>query len=275
MRPAFTCLALFGALLVHPVSAPAQDGSLAGAPSDSGGAAPRIPPPGGDAVRQAHVIRAPEVAIALGGVGALMLLDRPAQRFVQNHRSETTDDIASIFRQEGEAPYYAGISLGMLALGVATSNPGLRRAGGRLVASVAVSAVEIGILKRVIGRSRPDADLGAFDFHPFSSPTDSAGIESRGSMPSGHVTAAFAVATSLADDVRSPVLKALLFTLASGTAFSRINDNRHWLSDAGVGALLGVTTAKVASGRWQIFGLRPPGFLLTPGGAAVGWDFPL
>jgi membrane-associated phospholipid phosphatase len=67
----------------------------------------------------------------------------------------------------------------------------------------------------------------------------------------------------------------LLFTLASGTAFSRINDNRHWLSDAGVGALLGVTMAKLASGRWQMFGLRPPGFLLTPRGAAVGWDLPL
>jgi membrane-associated phospholipid phosphatase len=275
MRLAFTCFALFGTLLVHPVSASAQDSSLAGAPSDSAGAAPRIPATGGDVVGQAHVIRAPEVAIALGGVGALMLRDRPAQRFVQNHRSETSDDISSVFRQEGEAPYYAGISLGMLALGVATSSPGLRRAGGRLVVSVAASAVEVEILKRVIGRSRPDGDVGAFDFHPFTSPTDSTGIESRGSMPSGHVTAAFAVATSLADDVRSPVLKALLFTLASGTAFSRINDNRHWLSDAGVGALLGVTTAKLASGRWQMFGLRPPGFLLTPRGAAVGWDLPL
>ena len=222
------------------------------------------------------MVRAYEVAIALGGVGALMLLDRPVQRFAQNHRSETTDDIASIFRQEGEAPYYAGISLGVLGVGLATSNPGLRRAGGRLVTSVAVSAVEIGLLKRLIGRSRPDGDVGAFDFHPFSSPTDSAGIESRGSMPSGHVTEAFAVATSLADDVKSPVAKALLFTLASGTAFSRINDNRHWLSDAGVGALLGFTTAKVVSGRWRIFGLRPPGFLVTPSGAAaVGWDLPI
>jgi hypothetical protein len=33
--------------------------------------------------------------------------------------------------------------------------------------------------------------------------------------------------------------------------------------------------AKLASGRWQMFGLRPPGFLLTPRGAAVGWDLPL
>lgn len=222
------------------------------------------------------MVRAYEVAIALGGVGALMLLDRPVQRFAQNHRSETTDDIASIFRQEGEAPYYAGISLGVLGVGLATSNPGLRRAGGRLITSVAVSAVEIVLLKRFIGRARPDGDVGAFEFHPFSSPTDSVGIESRGSMPSGHVTAAFAVATSLADDVKSPVAKALLFTLASGTAFSRINDNRHWLSDAGVGALLGFTTAKVVSGRWRISGLRPPGFLVTPSGAAaVGWDLPI
>lgn len=276
MRPALTCLALLGALLAHPAPAPAQAGSLAGPAADSIGGSPQVPEKRQDAVGQAHVVRAYEVVIALGGVGALMLLDGPVQRFAQNHRSETTDDIAGIFRQEGEAPYYAGVSLGVLGVGLATSNPGLRRAGGRLVTSVAISAVQIGLLKRLIGRSRPDGDVGAFEFHPFSSPTDSAGIESRGSMPSGHVTAAFAVATSLADDVKSPVAKAVLFALASGTAFSRINDNRHWLSDAGVGALLGFTTAKVVSGRWRVFGLRPPGFLLTPGGAAaVGWDLPI
>lgn len=227
-------------------------------------------------ISEAHVVRGYEVAIALGGVGAMMLLDKPVQRFSQRHRSKTTDDIAGFFRQQGEAPYYAGISLGVLGLGVVTSNPGIRRAGGRLVASVAISALEMGVLKRLIGRSRPNEGVGAFAFHPFTSLHDSVGVETRGAMPSGHVTAAFAVATSLADDIKSPAAKVLLFTFASGTAFSRINDNRHWLSDAAVGALLGITTAKVISGHWRIFGLRPPGFLVTPAGApGVGWELPM
>jgi membrane-associated phospholipid phosphatase len=223
----------------------------------------------------AHVVRWYEAAAAVAGVGALMLLDEPVQRFTQHHlRSSTTDDIASIFRQEGEAPYYAGISLGVLGFGLATGKPGVRRAGTRLVAAVALSAAEMYAMKVLVGRSRPNENVGAFSFHPFTSLKDSAGVETRGSMPSGHVTAAFAVATSLADDIKSPLVHVLLYTAASGTAFSRLNDNRHWLSDAGMGVVLGVFTAKVVNGHWRIFGLRPPGFLVTPAGAGVQWSIP-
>jgi membrane-associated phospholipid phosphatase len=272
-RPALNSLILLGVLAAQPGLAYPQNDSLARHLADSARAPDRVREARQQAIAKPHVVRGYEVAIAVGGVGALMLLDRPVQRFVQQHRSQTTDDIAGFFRQEGEAPYYAGLSLGVLGVGLATSNPGLRRAGGRLVTSVAISAVETGLLKRLLGRSRPNEDVGAFAFHPFTSLADSAGIETRGSMPSGHTTAAFAVATSLADDVKSPVLKVLLFTLASGTAFSRVNDNRHWLSDTGLGALLGITTAKVVGGHWRIFGLHPPGFLVTPtGGAALSWD---
>jgi membrane-associated phospholipid phosphatase len=220
---------------------------------------------------RAHVIRWYEAAAVVGGIGALMLLDEPVQRFSQNHRSKTTDDIAGFFRQEGEAPYYAGISLGVLGVGLVTGKPGIRRAGTRLVAAVALSAAEMLAMKHLVGRSRPNEGVGAFSFHPFTSLKDSAGVETRGSMPSGHVTAAFAVATSLVDDIKSPFLKVLLYTAASGTAFSRINDNRHWLSDAGMGAVLGVFTAKVVNGHWRVFGLRPPGFLVTPAGPGFGW----
>ena len=219
----------------------------------------------------AHAVRWYEAAAAVGGVGALMLLDEPVQRYAQRHRSNTTDDIAEVFRQEGEAPYYAGISLGVLGFGVVAGKPGVRRAGTRLVAAVLLSAGEMEAMKRVVGRSRPNEDVGAFSFHPFTSLKDSAGVETRGAMPSGHVTAAFAVATSLADDIKSPLVHVLLYTAATGTAFSRINDNRHWLSDTGMGAVLGIFTAKVVSGRWRIFGLGPPGFLVTPAGTSLTW----
>ena len=66
-------------------------------------------------------------------------------------------------------------------------------------------------------------------------------------------------------------MQVLLYTAATGTAFSRINDNRHWLSDTGMGAVLGIFTAKVVSGRWHIFGLRPPRFLVTPAGTSLTW----
>jgi membrane-associated phospholipid phosphatase len=223
-----------------------------------------------------HIVRWYEAAAALGGLGVLVLVDEPVQRFVQNHvRSNTTNDISSVFRQEGEAPYYAGISLGVLGVGLVTGRPGIRRAGARLVGAVGLSAAEMEVIKYLVGRSRPNENVGAFSFHPFTSLKDSAGVETRGAMPSGHVTAAFAVATSLADDVQSPLARVLLYTAAAGTAFSRINDNRHWLSDTGMGAVLGVFTAKVVNGHWRIFGLRPPGFLVTPTAASIEWYSPI
>lgn len=91
-------------------------------------------------------------------------------------------------------------------------------------------------------------------------------------MPSGHATTAFAVATSLADDIDSPVADVLLYTFATGAAWSGINDDRHWLTDTAMSAVLGVTTAKLVAGRWRIFNLRPPGFLVTPAGATLSWQ---
>jgi membrane-associated phospholipid phosphatase len=251
-------VSLLCAVLVQPLAA--QQTDSVPCPTDTGAAARRV-------LAQADVIRWYHVAAVVAGTGLLATLDEPVQRYAQRHRSHTSNRIANVFRQEGEAPYYAGISLGVLGLGVVTGDAGIRRAGTRLVTSVALSAAEMTVLKHVIGRSRPNEDVGAFKFHPFTSLKDSAGVETRGSFPSGHTTAAFAVATSLADDIKGWVPDVLLYTAATGTAFSRINDNRHWLSDVGFGAALGIFTAKVVNGHWRIFGIRPPEFLVTPAGA--------
>jgi membrane-associated phospholipid phosphatase len=234
-------------------------------PADTGAAARRI-------LAEAHVVKWYEVGAVLGATVLLSTLDEPTQRYAQRHRNVESDEIAEIFRQEGEAPYYAGVSLGVLTVGAVTGNPAIRRSGTRLVASVALSALEMSVIKRVVGRSRPNEDVGAFVFHPFTSLKDSAGVETRGAMPSGHTTAAFAVATSLADDIDNPIADALLYTAATGTAFSRINDNRHWLTKVTAGALLGITSAKLASGRWRIFRIRPPAIIAVPGGAGLGWS---
>jgi hypothetical protein len=59
---------------------------------------------------------------------------------------------------------------------------------------------------------------------------------------------------------------------ATGTASSRINDNRHWLSDVAAGAVVGITSAKFASGRWRVFGIRAPSFIVGPtGGMGLGY----
>jgi membrane-associated phospholipid phosphatase len=263
--------ALVALVLVHELAWSQRPDSLTRLAPDSlvadASETPPLPPPAGP-----HVVRWYEATAVLGGVGALMLLDEPVQRYAQRHRSATSDEIAGVFRQEGEAPYYAGIGLGLIGLGVVAGKPGVTRAGMRVGTAVALSAGEMLLIKHLVGRSRPNEDVGAFKFHPFTSLKDSAGVETRGAMPSGHVTAAFAMATSLADDINNPLVKVLLYTAATGTAFSRVNDNRHWLSDTGMGAALGILTAKVVNGHWRIFGLRPPAFLVSRTAASLTWE---
>ena len=67
---------------------------------------------------QSHTIKLHEVAFVGGVMGLAFLVDQPLQRYIQDHRNGTTNDISSVFRREGEPVYYAGMSLGILATGI-------------------------------------------------------------------------------------------------------------------------------------------------------------
>ena len=221
----------------------------------------------------ARVVRWTSAVWALGGIAVLSLIDEPVQRYTQKHRSNTLESLAKVFERQGSAVYYGGVSLGVLAVGVVSGDNDITRAGGRLVATVAGSSLVMQGMKMLVGRSRPNANAGAYDFHPFSTLEDSRGVEQSESMPSGHTTVAFAVATAVADDLESLPISVILYTWAAGAGFSRVYENRHWLSDTAVGALFGITTAKIVTGRWRVFNLKPPQFLIAESGAmGLAWN---
>ncbi|MBA3317700.1 MAG: phosphatase PAP2 family protein [Gemmatimonadales bacterium] len=200
------------------------------------------------------------MAGVVAGTLAFTSTDEKVTHEFREHPTRSAEDIASVFRRVGQPEVYAVLPLGVLVTGLLTHDPAITRAGGRLAASVAVSTVAFQTLKLVTGRARPDAGDGPFAFRPFSG---------QGGFPSGHSAVAFALATSLADDLHNGWAAAGLYAIAAGTAWSRVYDNRHWASDVVFGAALGITTAKVISGRWRIFGLRPPHFLVEPSPAGL------
>jgi membrane-associated phospholipid phosphatase len=236
-------MVLLGALLIAP-PALAQTDTLA--PS-------REPP----AIRWWHG------AIVAGGLSALMLLDEPTERYLQRNRSGTLNDMAKTVRHFGQVEVYGTITLGLVAAGLIGHEDELTRAGGRLAATLALAGATSTAFKYASGRPRPSESTDADVYAPFSG--DDA-------MPSGHSTVAFALATSLADDIHRTWASVGLYTLATGVAWSRLNDNRHWLSDVAAGAVLGVTSAKLVNGRWRLFHLRPPSILLAPSHAAIAWQ---
>jgi len=65
-------------------------------------------------------------------------------------------------------------------------------------------------------------------------------------FPSGHTSTAFAVATVFASEYKDKIwVPVLAYTLASGTALSRIYDDKHWASDVFFGAALGYGIGKL------------------------------
>jgi membrane-associated phospholipid phosphatase len=220
---------------------------------------PLVPIQTGTAIRWWHG------AIVLGALSGLMLLDEPAQRYFQNHRSTSSDDLASGLRHFGQPEVYGTLTLGLVGAGLLGHKNEITRAGGRLAATLFLAGGTTGVAKYVFGRPRPLKSTDADGFNPFSG---------NDAFPSGHTTVAFALATALADDIHRPWASVGLYSLATGVGWSRLNDNKHWLSDVAGGALVGITSAKLVNGHWRIFNLHPPQILIGPRHAGIAWQVP-
>ena len=213
--------------------------------------------------------RAPSIqwwhgAIYLGGISTLMLLDNAVRSGSQDLRGIDGDRFASSIRRFGQPEVYATTAAGLLAAGLITGDRRITGAGRRVAASLALTAGMIYTGKAVMGRARPDDPIhDGDDFGLFSG---------RGSLPSGHTAMAFAFATSLSDEIDRPWATIGLYTAAGAVGWSRIHDNRHWFSDVAAGAVLGIASAKLATGKWSIFGLRAPSVITGPRGMGVGWQ---
>ncbi len=203
-------------------------------------------------------------ALLVGGISSLMLLDNSVRSFSQNERGAVSDGFASGIRRMGQPEVYATLTLGLLGAGLISGNHKITQAGVHVGASVALAAGAVYVGKSLVGRSRPD-EIGSDgdDFHP---------LTGRVSMPSGHTALAFSLATSLSDDIHRPWATVGLYSMAGLVGLSRINDNRHWLSDVAAGAVVGIASAKFVSGKWTIFGIRAPSILAGPQGVGVGWQ---
>lgn len=220
--------------------------------------APRLPAQD----QPSHSIRWWEAAAVVGVIGVASMADRRVNTWAQDQRSSRSDALARGFRHLGQPEVVFAVPGGIILAGVVSGRPNLSRSGLRVLSSVIVAGATTAIIKRVTGRLRPETTSDPYLFKPFSG---------GDAFPSGHATVAFAFASSLGDEIHSGWVSGVLYAGATGTAWSRLNDHRHWLSDVMAGAAVGITGAKVMEGRWRVFGLGRPRFLVGPHSARLEW----
>lgn len=138
---------------------------------------------------------------------------------------------------------------------------------GLFIALSVLAASSNALVKWISGRERPfrDGQLipDALTFSPFRGGLTGLFNQTNLSLPSGHATSAFALATALC--CLYPRLYPLFLLAAAATATERVLTNSHYPSDALLGALLGSACAlllfhltKAYSTRYSSTGSAPP-----------------
>lgn len=164
-------------------------------------------------------------------------LDDEVRHYAQN-QGFFSNDISEIGDIYGHRVGYYAIAGGMVIYETFRGTSWKRTlASLRLVAEgVLAGQVVIEVLKSVTGRTRPNG----------------AGTKS---FPSGHAGGTFGLATCL-NTIYGKQIGIPAYTMAAFVASSRIQDDKHYLSDVIAGGLIGIMVArgfaKNYQSRWQI-----------------------
>jgi hypothetical protein len=198
-----------------------------------------------------------------GVVGGVMVFDSNIQREVQQHRTESGNEV---FKQIG----IAGDAVLPLNIGFAVGGYLFRKSeeGNKLFQASLVS-MEAQLLasglthltKLAVGRNRPSEDPQGNSYNPFK--------EFGQSFPSGHATQVFAFAAVFADQYPPPI-QVVLYALATAVSAERIYRDHHFTSDVLAGAAIGYVVGKTLARR-HTYGDKGLSFLPldTPGGVGL------
>ena len=141
-------------------------------------------------------------------------------------------------------------SASLLGTGLLSRNTTVTQLGIRSAEALVIGSTTTAILKGAFGRQRPFLDEHAPRMFAFGR---GFGTPGRTSMPSGHATSAFAVATALSHElrVRAPrvgrVAVPMLYCAATLVAVSRVYGAHHWPSDVAAGATIGTLSGMLVT----------------------------
>ncbi len=194
-----------------------------------------------------------------GGIGTAAVLantsaDREIQEYYRDHvRSNATNDASKIIKLPGEVL----ITIPLLLSTHLLDNGPVGTWAGRSLRAFFLGGPVAFVLQRLTGAGRPEE--GDSHWHPFS---DSNGV-------SGHSFTGAVAFISAAKMQKNIYLKSFFYAVSPLTALSRINDDKHFFSQAALGwymAYLSATavekTTSSSSYAIRALPLKDDGFML-------------
>lgn len=171
----------------------------------------------------------------LGLTAAAFPLDAPIRREIINNQSNSLDRVSFISEKFGN-PKYATMLSGALYLGGLVFKDNYTRQTGQMLAeAVLFNGLITTGAKMALGRGRPFINEGSYNIELFEFENE----YEETSLPSGHTSTAFTVATILSSRIDNIYASVALYSMASLTAFQRMYVDKHWFSDTILGAALG------------------------------------
>ncbi len=167
--------------------------------------------------------------------GASFSLDNKIRNDVLAKQNNNLDRITDWGEKFGRPVYAAILSSLLYSSGLLFKEKHLRETGQILAEAMLCAGLYTQLLKISLGRARPYKGEGNLEIEPLEFEFDS----SENSLPSGHTSIAFTVATVLSERVNNIYASIALYSFASLTAYQRIYSDVHWLSDTILGAALG------------------------------------
>jgi len=173
--------------------------------------------------------------------------DAKIQKWVLEHKTTTTNNIGDETTDFGHGKYTPVILGGMYLYGHVADDGKMRETALLSVESFVLTGIFVQVTKRLTHRHRPNTGDPPDTF-------DGPGLHSTSatsSLPSGHASSAFAVASVIASEYDNVIVPPLVYSIAAITALNRVSHNAHWSSDVFVASAMGYFTGKfiVASHR--------------------------
>ncbi len=173
------------------------------------------------------------VGLSLAATGLLFTVDKRVKKWAMANQNKTDDFIFYLDHYYGKG-YSLIFTWGLYGYGALVGNEKLRCLGRNATEAFVFSGAITGAIKLLIGRRRPYAGDNHLFFHPFQFSNND-----YQALPSGHTTVSFAVSTVMAKSIDNVYWKIFWYGSAALVGASRIYHNQHWLSDVGLGAVIG------------------------------------